>query len=253
MCSLQGIRIVVTRAAHQAEELAEPLRALGSEVLLVPVIGIAGPSDPAPLREAAAACDRYDWIIFTSVNAVTAFAAELPGPRRPGSALVATIGEATRRSAEQNGFRVSMMPEKYVAESLTQAMRAHPLAGKRVLIPRAAVARDVVPDALRALGAQVNVVEAYRNVVPLGAAGRVREVFREPFPDWTTFASPSAVENLVKLAGVAALRRVRIATIGPVTSETVREYGLSVAAEAQVHSVPGLVKALCFSSSGSSH
>ncbi len=245
MCDLSGMRIVVTRATHQAEELANPLRELGAEVILAPVIGITAPADAAPLREAAAQCDEYDWIIFTSANAVTAFAAELPQPRSSCGARVAAIGTATREAAEKNGFLVAVVPAEYVAESLVEALGKEDLSGKRILIPSAAVTRDVAPQALVKLGARVQVVEAYRNVIPSGAAEKMAEVFREPYPNWVTFASSSAAENTWKLAGEDALRRVKIATIGPITSATVRRFELMVAAEARVHSAAGLVEAIC--------
>ncbi len=244
MCSLSGLRIVVTRAVHQAEELAVPLRKLGAEVLLVPVIGIAPPLDPGPLREAFAERDEYDWIVFSSANAVHTFVAELPSPRSC-AARIATVGAATRRVAEQNGLSVDVMPEKYVAESLIEALGAQNLTGKRVLIPSAAVTRDVIPAALRQLGARVEVVEAYRNVIPTGAVERVKEIFREPLPDWVTFASSSAVENTIQIAGITSLQRMKIASIGPVTTETLRHYALHAAAEANPHNIEGLVIAIC--------
>lgn len=248
MCNLAGLRIVVTRATHQAEELASPLRDLGAEVILAPVIGIAAPADPAPLREAAAQCDEYNWIIFTSANAVMTFAAELPQPHTSCRARVAAIGSATREAAEKNGFTVAVVPTEYVAESLAESLGMQDLTGQRILIPSAAVARDVVLQGLRELGARVERVEAYRNVIPSGAEGRIAYVFREPYPDWVTFASSSAAENTLKLAGQTALQNIKIATIGPITSATVRALGLTVAAEARVHSAAGLVEAICAAS-----
>ncbi len=245
MCSLAGMRIVVTRATHQAEELATPLRDLGAEVILAPVIGIAAPADPAPLREAAAQCDQYDWLIFTSANAVTAFAAELPQPHTSCRARVAAIGSATREAAERSGFAVAVVPPGYVAESLAESLGSQDLTGQRMLIPSAAVTRDIVPQALRKLGARVERVEAYRNVIPSGAEERLAEVFRDPYPDWVTFASSSAAENTCNLAGCEALQKVKIASIGPITSATVRNLGLTVAAEARVHTAAGLVEAIC--------
>ncbi len=245
MCHLAGLRIVVTRATHQAEELANPLRDLGAEVILAPVIGIAAPADPAPLREAAAQCDEYDWLIFTSANAVTAFAAELPQPHMSCRARVAAIGSATREAAEKNGFTVAVVPAEYVAESLAESLGSEDLTGQRILIPSAAVTRDIVPQALRKLGARVEPVEAYRNVIPSGAEERLAEVFRNPYPDWVTFASSSAAENTCKLAGFEALQKVKIAAIGPITSATVRKLGLTVAAEARLHTAAGLVEAIC--------
>jgi uroporphyrinogen-III synthase len=244
MKKLDGLRIVVTRAAHQAEELAAPLRERGAEVLLLPVIAIAPPADPHALEQAAVHADQFDWIVFTSANAITAFVAalgHLPGELR---ARVATIGAATRTAAESAGFAVSLTPEKYVAEALVESFGQENLAGQRVLIPSAAITRDVVAPGLRARGAIVEMVEAYRNVIPDGAAARAWEVFREPFPDWVTFASSSAVENLARLAGAHKLARVKIASIGPVTSAAVRAHGLEVTVEAVPQNVEGLVESI---------
>ena len=245
MPGLEGLRIVVTRAAHQAEELARPLRELGAEVILTPVIGIAAPADPAPLREAASRADEYDWILFTSANAIRAFAAELAQSPAICKASIATVGSATRDAAEQHGFVVTLVPDRYVAESLVQSFVDKDLNGRRILIPSAAVTRDIVPAELRKRGAHVDLVEAYRNVIPPEAAERADAVFREPYPDWVTFASSSAADNLVQLIGIAPLRPVKIATIGPVTSKTVRKHGLTVGVEAAPHTIEGLVNAIC--------
>jgi uroporphyrinogen III methyltransferase/synthase len=233
-------RVVVTRAAHQAEELAAPLRANGFTVLLAPMIGIAPPANPEPLFRAAQNCNAYDWIVFTSANAVNAFAA-LGGEI---TASVATVGAATRKAAEQQGWRVALTPENYVAESLIEAFANYDLANCRILIPAAAVTRDVVPSALRVRGAQVDVVEAYRNVAPEDAGARAKEIFRDPYPDWVTFASGSAVENLLAILGPKPLAQVRIASIGPSTSQVIRKHGLMVAIEPDEHTTRGLVRAL---------
>jgi uroporphyrinogen III methyltransferase/synthase len=245
MRTLQGRRIVVTRAAHQAEELAAPLRAAGAEVILLPVIGIAPPVNIESLRRAAARCNEYDWIIFTSANGLASFSAELPDSPKACKARIATVGAATREAAENRGFRVSLTPEKYVAESLIEAFSGEDLKNRRILIPSAAVTRDIVPRELRKRGAEVDVVEAYRNVVPPEAAEKAAGIFREPYPDWVLLASSSAVDNLVHLIGVDRVRDTRIGTIGPITSKTVRKHGLSVAAEAEAHTTQGLVDALC--------
>ena len=241
---LDGLRIVITRATHQAEELGALLRNEGAEVIYLPTVAIEPPPDPAPLREAAAQCDAYDWIVFTSANAVRAFAAELPGPRMTCRAHIAAIGASTAAEARAAGFSVSVTPEKYIAESLVDALGKEDLQGKRVLIPSAAVTRNVVPHALAELGASVEVVEAYRNVVPSGAASLAKEILRDPFPDWITFASSSALENLVALIGTEPLKSVPIASIGPITSASVRRHGLSVAAEAHVAGAEGILQAI---------
>ncbi len=244
MRALEGLRIVVTRAGHQAEKLAAALRALGAEVILLPTIGIAPPRDPGPLREAVARADDYDWILFTSVNGVAAFTAELKREPRFCKARIATVGAATRQAAEERGFTVSLTPEKYVAEGLIEAFGNEDLNGRWVLIPSAAVTRDVVPRELRSRGAHVDVVEAYRNELPPGTAERARTVFETKPPDWVLFASGSAVDNLIHLTGVEAVRRTRIGSIGPITSEAVNRHGLTVAAEAKVHTIDGLMDAI---------
>jgi uroporphyrinogen-III synthase len=244
MSTLNGVRVALTRAIHQVEDLARPLRALGAELIYVPVIAIESVPHPEALRHAVSQCDQYDWIIFSSANAVSAFVAELlPRTARDCKARVATVGAATKKAAEARGFTVSLTPDQYVAEALVQAF-GEDLKGQRILIPSAAVTRDVVAPALRKRGAQVEVVEAYRNVIPAEAEGKARAAFQEPYPDWVTFSSSSAVDNLVSLIGRDPVSRVKIATIGPVTSQTVRKHGLNVAVEARIHNVQGLVDAI---------
>ncbi len=242
--TLRGLRIVVTRAAHQAAELAEPLSALGADPILLPMIELAPPEDKEPLQTAAAQADQFDWVIFTSANAITSFMAEVPDSGDWFRPRVATVGAATREVAEYYGLRVALTPEKYVAEALVEAFQNVNLEGKRVLIPSAAVTRDVVPAALRRMGADVTVVEAYRSIMPPHAAAQAQRVFCDPLPDWVTFASSSAAENLLRVVDVETLRQIHIASIGPITSETVRKHGLEVKAEAAAHDIPGLVQAI---------
>jgi uroporphyrinogen-III synthase len=244
MPTLNGVRVALTRAVHQAEDLARPLRALGAELIFVPVIAIESVPHPEALRRAVSQCDQYDWIVFSSANAVSAFVAELlPRTAHDCKARVAAIGAATRRAAEARGFTVSLTPDDYVAESLIQAF-GNDLNGQRILIPSAAVSRDIVAPGLRKRGAQVDVVEAYRNDIPAEAEGKARAAFQEPYPDWVTFSSSSAVDNLVRLIGPEPVSRVKIASIGPITTQTVRKHGLDVTAEARVHTVQGLVDAI---------
>ncbi len=248
MASLDGLRIVVTRAAHQLEELASPLRALGAEVIPLPLIGIAPPLGPALLRSAASSANSYDWIIFTSANAIAGFLSAFNGSPGSITARIATVGSATRDAAERAGFHVDLVPENYIAESLAEALSGEELSGRRILIPSAAVTREVVPVALRQRGAQVDVVEAYRNIIPPEAAALAPQVFRPPYPDWVTFASSSAVDNLMHLTGREPLTHSKVATIGPATSNTARKHLLSVTSEAKTHNIKGLVEALAASS-----
>jgi uroporphyrinogen III methyltransferase/synthase len=190
------------------------------------------------LAKAIAQIDDYDWIVFTSVNGIHAL-----GPQTC-RARIATVGASTRDAAERQGWTVSVTPETYVAEALVEALGAESLRGRRVLIPSAAVTRDVVREELARLGARVDAVAAYRNVMPAQAAEMAKEVFRPPCPDWVTFASSSAVENLASVTPVKTLRGSKVASIGPVTSKTVRELGLTVDAEAATHTIAGLLEAI---------
>ena len=158
---------------------------------------------------------------------------------------VCAIGPATRDAIERLHIKVDLMGEEYVAESLAEAFRAFDLAGKRILLPRAAVARDVLPAELTRRGARVDVVEAYRTVVPESAARQAAEVFGAARkPDWITFTSSSTVQNFVSVAGAQALAGVKVASIGPVTSATAQRLGIRVDAQAEMYDTAGLVKAL---------
>jgi uroporphyrinogen-III synthase len=137
------------------------------------------------------------------------------------------------------------MPEEYVAESLVKAFASENIAGKKMLLPRAAVARDVIPEELKKLGAKIDVVDVYRNVVPLNATARARELFSsQKKPDWLTFTSSSTVKNLLAITGLQALEGVRIASIGPITSSTLCAHGLKVDAEAKQFTIDGLIDAI---------
>ena len=245
---LFGKRIVVTRAQDQAGDFSERLRALGADAIELPVISIQPPEDPGPLDRAIAQLGVYDWVIFTSVNGLRFFMNRLdrsPRDLRSLKARICAIGPATRRAIEDLHLKVDLMPDEYVAESLVSAFRPIQLDGSRVLLPRAAVARDLIPSELSKLGAQVEVVEAYRNIVPENAAERAREIFgAAQKPDWITFTSSSTVNNCIAIAGRDALDGVHIASIGPVTSNTAREHGLTVDVEAKEFTLDGLIQAI---------
>ena len=245
---LFGKKIVVTRAPDQAAELSEKLRTLGADAIELPVISIGPPQDPAPLDQAIERLATYDWLIFTSVNGVRFFLERLDRSKQDLRALkarICAIGPATARAVEALHLKVDLMPEKYVAESMVQAFAGVPLEGKRVLLPRAAVARDLIPTELAKRGAHIDVVEAYRNIVPEGAGERAKGIFAgDSKPDWITFTSSSTVNNFISLAGADALRGVRVACIGPVTSETARSHGLKVDIEAKQFTIDGLIEAI---------
>jgi len=245
---LFGRRIVITRAADQAAEFSERLRALGADAIELPVIALEPPSDPAPLDQAIENLADYDWLIFTSANGVRFFLDRLDQSAhdlRSLRARICAIGPATRKAVEALHLKVDLMPEEYVAESLVKTFTTENVAGKKILIPRAAMARDVIPVELEKLGAKVDVVEAYRNIVPPDAPRRAHPIFSgEKKPDWITFTSSSTVKNLLAITGREALDGVRIASIGPVTSATLREHGLTVDAEAKQFTLDGLIEAI---------
>ncbi len=241
-------RIVVTRPAGQSEGLASALRDLGADVVELPAIEIIAPEDTQPIERAIRDLGSYQWLIFTSVNGVRGFCDALdnsPSDWRDLRAQIAVIGPATRAAVEALHLKVDVMADEYVAESLAQSLSDSDVAGKRVLLPRAAVARDALPEDLRRKGATVDVVEAYRSVAPGDLAARAAEVLLNARkPDWITFTSSSTVTNIVREAPQGALEGVKIATIGPVTSATVRKLGLAVTVEAQEFTAEGVVAAI---------
>ncbi|MFL5539460.1 MAG: uroporphyrinogen-III C-methyltransferase [Longimicrobiaceae bacterium] len=245
---LSGKRVVVTRARAQASGFAASLRELGAEVVQLPVIRIAPPDDPAPLREAAEAAGSFDWIVFTSANGVDRFFSVLTEAGRDARALggvsLCAIGPATAEALAKHGIRADLVPDEYVAEAALEALAAAgDLAGKRVLIPRAAEARAVLPEGLREHGAEVVEVAAYRTVRDGSGAEEVRRALGAGEIDWVTFTASSTVRSFVELAGTG-VGRARVASIGPITSATVRELGIEVDVEAKEYTIPGLLQAI---------
>ena len=244
-----NMRILVTRASHQAGKLSEALRAAGVEPVEVPVLEIQPPTSYDPLDQALRNLFSYDWVILTSANTVRVIverAAVLKIPLRGLSSHIAAIGQATAEAAQHAGLHVTLTPESYVAESMVAALSSR-VQGKRVLLARAAIARDIIPDALRSAGANVNVVDAYRNGIPSSAPEQLREAVASGI-DAATFSSSSSATHLAEVARVAGiafpLAGVKAISIGPVTSGTLRELRWEPAAEASPHDIPGLVAAV---------
>ena len=214
--------------------------------MIAGVFPIANPAEASPLEEAIQKLAAYDWLIFTSANGVRHFVEALDRSDRDLRDLRArlcAIGSSTRAALEALHLRVDVIPEEYVAESLVEALAGEDLKGTRILLPRAAVARDLVPVTLRERGATVDVVEAYRTIVPMDAAARAKEALAHK-PDWITFTSSSTVTNLLAVTGREALQGIKVASIGPVTSATARQGGLKVDVEAEPHTIEGLVEAI---------
>ena len=235
---LFGRKVVVTRAREQASELVDRLHRLGAETVELPAITIDEPGDGgAALRGAALRVGHYDWVIFTSANAVERFCARLHDARSLAGVRVAAIGPGTAGALRSFGVEPDLVPENFVAESLIEIF---PFGNGEVLLPRAAVAREVLPESLRAKGWRVDVVEAYLTRPAEPSASALAEASKA---DAITFTSSSTVTIFLHVAGLDAVPPV-VVCIGPVTAETARAAGLTVDVVAEEHTIDGLVQAL---------
>jgi uroporphyrinogen-III synthase len=253
--SLKGIQVLVGRARHQAGALSAELRKLGAHVIEIPFIEIRQPPSFRPLDSALKNLESYDWLILTSVNGVDAMWERMAKLRLEKAALqhlrIAAIGPATQKSIEKHGVKVDVVPKEYVAESVVRSLRKK-VKNKGILLVRAKVARDVIPRELRKAGAHVDVVEAYETVVPQASRRRLRAALRdlELRPHVITFTSSSTVKNFVQLLEIpererrAELEGILMASIGPITSSTLRELSLRVDIAAKEFTIPGLVAAI---------
>lgn len=239
-------RILVTRTRQQASELAARLESLGASVILIPTIEIVPPESYAALDAALDSLESYNWLLFTSANAVEAFHRRWDRTSVPPR--IAVIGPATARAVEALGLKADLVPERYVAESL--ASELSPYAAKaRMLLVRAADARDVLPEMLRAAGAEVTIADSYRNQIPSGSIAALQNLFtdRRSLPDAVTFTSASTARNLFTLleaGGFTLPEKIVRASIGPITSQTLYELGFPAHVEAASHTIPALVHCL---------
>jgi uroporphyrinogen-III synthase len=254
---LAGTRILVGRARHQAGSLSSSLRSLGASVIEIPFIEIRKPQSYQPLDHALKNIASYDWLILTSANGVEAMWERVRKLRITRSKLnhlqIAAIGPATKKAIVKHGLKVKMVPEEYVAESVVKGLRDK-VNGKRVALIRAKVARDVIPEALCVAGAQVDVIEAYETMVPKKSRARLRSLMNNTArrPHILTFTSSSSVRNFAELLGrfttarrrSGLLKQVQFASIGPVTSATLRELQMPVDIEAREYTIGGLIRAI---------
>ena len=255
---LAGTRILVGRARHQASSLSVSLRSLGASVVEIPFIEIRKPQSYGPLDDVLKNIRNnirnYDWLILTSANGVEAMwerVRKLRITRRKLKHLqIAAIGPATKKAIVKHGLKVKMVPEEYVAESVVKGLRDK-VNGKRVALIRAKVARDVIPEELRAAGAEVEVVEAYETAVPEKSRARLRALLLTKNagrrPHIVVFTSSSTAKNFAELLGkvkAGALSGVEFASIGPVTSATLRELQMPPTIEAREFTMGGLIRAI---------
>ncbi len=257
---LHGKRVVVTRARAQASGLAATLRGLGAEVVELPAIRIEPRTEGEEVRRAIERIGEYALICLTSPNGVrllfealgaagldaralggTGNSKQVEGGGPSGGVTIAAIGPGTARALAKHGIRADVVPERFVAEALVEALASVDVEGRRVLVARAAEARDVLPDALRERGAEVDVVALYETVREEPDAEAIEAA---QSADYVTFTSSSTVRNLTDALGDRFPAGARVVSIGPITSEAARDAGLEVAVEAERHDVDGLVAAL---------
>lgn len=248
---LAGKRIVMTRAQDQNSGFHEQLAGLGAVVIDLPTIAIQDPDSWNDMDSAIGRIDQFHFLILTSVNGVRSLMKRLQSCGRSARDLarleVGAIGPATARALREAGVRVDFVPQQYQAEGLLESLGGRDVRGKRFLIPRAKVARDLVPRVLTQWGAQVEVVEAYQTVSPAYPPGEVKRRLT-PRPDVLTFTSSSTAHHFVQLARqeeiFPEIQACLMASIGPVTSATLQKLGLRVGVQAKQSTIPGLVQAL---------
>ena len=248
---LFGQAAIVTRARAQASELSQRLEELGAEVIELPTIRIEPPADPAPLAKAVRELDKFNWIIFTSANAVDSFFAALNEAKLDARALAACriccIGPATARRLSHFGLRADAQPENFTGAAIVEHLaKTVKLAGKRLLVPRSDIAPLELIESLTARGADVRQVEAYRTVSDNTNADVVRSLLASGRGVWITFTSSSTVTNFLAAIPADELHgdNVRLASIGPSTSQTLRASGLQPSVEATEHTIEGLISAI---------
>ena len=251
---LFGRRVLVTRAREQSESLAQALREAGAAAIELPMISIQPPPDLEPLRAAIRSLHAYNFLVFTSQNGVATFFTELAAiggdSRALGGLRVAAIGPGTAEALVPFGIKPDVIPDNFRGEALAEAIMAAvgSMSGVRVLLPRAAVARDVLPDTLRAAGAQVDVITAYEtHGASPEARAQLRGLLERRELDVITFTASSTVQHTLEALapdGRELLRGLTLASIGPITTQTARDAGLLVQVTAEEYTIEGLVHAL---------
>jgi len=249
---LYGKRILVTRAKAQASGLTDLLEEQGACVIELPVIEIAPPSSFKKLDQAITWLNRYDWIIFTSVNGVRYFLKRLQDMGKSVAALkeikLCAIGPETAKTLEEYGLAVNCMPKDYRQEGIITQLGKEGLKGKTILLPRAENAREVLQEALSRMGAKLEVATVYRTVKPPGNLDEISSLLAKKKVDIVTFTSSSAVKNFIELLGKKKAKEIfqgsLVACIGPVTRKTAQRLGIKVDIVAGEFTMPGLVEAI---------
>jgi uroporphyrinogen III methyltransferase / synthase len=245
---LAGRRVLVTRPREQAAELSEQLTAAGAEALAAPLIRIEAPSDPRPLRDAAARAHAFDWVVLTSANAVDALVSAGFDAARGAKPRFCAVGPATAAQLQKHGLSADLVAGEARAEGVIAALTASgSIGGASVLIPRADIGRDVIGRALTDAGARVTEVVAYQTVAAQRLPDDVLEALEAGRVDVTTFTSGSAVRAMVGILGDRTrplLDLTAVAVIGPTTADAARQAGLTVTIQPAQYTVPALVEAI---------
>jgi uroporphyrinogen III methyltransferase / synthase len=249
---LRGKRILVTRARSQALSLVQRVESLGGEVVEFPTIEIRPPESYGPLDQAINQIGSYDWLIFTSVNGVEQFLNRFEKVGKNIADLagieIGAIGPETAKRLTAAQIQPSLVPKQYQAEGILEALISETVLGKRILIPRAAKARDILPETLRQWGARVDVVEAYQTVLPEIDVSALCKLLREGTIDMITFTSSSTATNFAAMLRdqdlPRLLSRAVIACIGPITRKTVEDLGMRPEVVSEEFTIPGLVSAM---------
>jgi uroporphyrinogen III methyltransferase/synthase len=250
--SLVGKKILVTRAREQSGDFVTRLKKLGAEIIEFPTIEIVPPIRWKELDRAIDRLKSYDWILFTSANGVHFFWQRLKergrSPHLPPSLKVCAIGPATAKQLKEKGVSVHYIPKEFIAESILEGFEKKFINGKHILLTRAKKARDILPKGLRKMGAEVDVVEAYRTVRPKGGSKKLKKILKDGKMDVITFTSSSTVNHFAELLKKENLKKllkgIAIACIGPVTARTAKEWGLKVEIQPKQYTISALTQAI---------
>ena len=250
--SLSGKKILITRAREQSGDFATQLKKLGAEVIEFPTIEIVPPTTWKRLDRAIDRLKSYDWIIFTSANGVNFFFERFREKGEdchlPSSLKVCAIGPATAYQLKDRAIRVDYVPKEFVAEAILKGFKEMAVKGKRILLARAEEARDLLPQGLRKMGAEIDVVVAYQTVKPKGGSRRLKKLLGDGGIDVITFTSSSTVNHFAELLKKEDLKElldgIAIACIGPITARTATGWGMRVRIRPKEYTIPSLTQAI---------
>jgi uroporphyrinogen III methyltransferase/synthase len=250
MQALQGKRVLITRDISQAEGLREKLDLLGAEVLCVATIAISDPPDWKPFDHAAEVVPDFDWVVFSSTNAVRRTSmrwSQLNGDQHQFNTIKkAAVGDQTAEAANEEGWRIDLVPNQFQAEGLLDALLKSDIKGKKIWMPRALQARSFLIDELEKAGAEVTETPVYQNTIPYENRDRLRHILRNEKIDWITFTSSSTVTNYFKILGDIQLqnKRSKLASIGKITTETIKQHGFMPSFTAKPQNLEGLCQGI---------